>query len=107
MKTNGLNSIFEILSIAGLMSQNDPLFTDEYRNPLIECARVSLFSPATDNNAETIYLNLLHFWMFYVNEPRNSAFTHLIFLHALNTIKTIYLSSSSFLLLLLKFKSKH
>lgn len=103
IKSNGLNSILEILSFACVMSQNDPLIIEEYKNPLIEYAKASLFSinlppvgqvDSASSTTESIYLNLLLFWVPFLNDPRNLSSIHLIFLHALDTIKTIYLSSS-------------
>lgn len=82
------------------MCQKDCLMLEEYKNPLIENFKSSLFSVNsyqldTMSSTESIFLNFILFWVSLMNDSRNLASIHIIYLHALNTIKTIYLSSSN------------
>lgn len=94
-----MNSIFEILSFACVMCQNDPSLIEEYKNPFLEFSRNNLFvqnTPVqTDSNPDSnsIYFQLLLYWTFILNDPKNSKLIYLSYSHALNTIKSIFLSS--------------
>lgn len=112
MKANGLNSILEILSFACVMSQYDPFILEEYANPLIEQAKATLIAQnlnqtgtviqliqSDKNSVDTIFINFLQLWISILNDSKNLSKIHLAYLHALNTIKTIYLSSSKKILI--------
>ena len=91
------------------MCLNDSvLIADEYKNQLIECLKVYIFMPQSsssssqqtfsqqfDNNysTESIYMQLLMYWMGILNDSKNLANIHIPFVYALYTIKSIYVSS--------------
>lgn len=74
------------------MCQHDPLIVDEYKNPLVELSRNFLFQ---ENNSMTdsIFIQLLVTWTCVLNDAKNLPCIHIPFMYALNTIKTIFLSS--------------
>jgi len=111
-QSNGMNSIFEIFSYACVMCQNDSFLIGEYKNSFIESSRTFLFvqnnvnsnqsnamqteSSNSDNNLNSIYLQLLMYWTYILNDPKNTKLIFISYLHALNTLKTILLASGTF-----------
>jgi hypothetical protein len=103
IKSNGLNSILEILSLACVACQRDALMLDEYKNPLIEFARSFLFSQQQSLGVDSIvatadssiYINFLQFWLSILIElqARGGTLVYECYLCALDTVKRIYMSS--------------
>jgi hypothetical protein len=96
------------------MCQNDSLLIEEYRNPLIEYSKSFIFVQSANSNPSTplsiqnmnnssnnsdsvdsIFLQLLLYWTFLLNDSKNLPFIHIPYSHALNTIKCIFLSSGN------------
>ena len=85
------------------MSQHDPILIEEYRNPLIEQSKSFIFlysntnhsqQQQLDNNSvDSIFINLLLYWTTILNDSKNLSHIYMPYFHALNTIKSIYLSS--------------
>lgn len=104
LKSNGLISILDILSLAGLMCQSDPIFIEEYKNVLVEGLRFSLF-PSNNSSAihhfdsslstESVYLQLILYWIGVLNDSKNLSQIYVPYVYALHTVKSIYLSSGS------------
>lgn len=95
------------------MSQYDPFLLEEYKNPFIEFAKFAIFqtnsslpgaaagvlqlqSITSENSYDSIYIQLLLYWNCLLNDVKNLNAIHLTYLHSLNTIKTLYFSSSKF-----------
>ena len=106
--SNGLNSIFEIFSFACVMFQHDPIIIEEYRNPLIEHSRSIIFlqnagnsnfqvqQQLSDNSqVDSVFIQLLLYWTCTMNDAKNLKFIYITYYHALNTLKSIFLSSGS------------
>ena len=84
------------------MCQHDPFLIEEYKNPLIEFSRSFLFiqnissQPQIDNKSnDSIFIQLLLYWTCILNDAKNSMFIHLSYIHALNNMKSIFLSSGN------------
>lgn len=98
-----MNSIFEILSYACVMCQNDSFLLEEHKNPFIELSRSSLFvqnnsmqvESSADTNSNSIYFQLLLYWTVILNDPNNTKLIFIPYAHALNNIKSIFLSSGN------------
>ncbi len=100
-QSNGMNSIFEIFNFACVMCQRDPFMIEEYKNLFIESSRSILFVQNNTSNQfessseNSIYFQLLLYWTYIFNDVKNSKLVYLSYSHALNTIKTIFLSSGN------------
>lgn len=98
------------------MCQNDSILIEEYRNPLIEYSKSFIFVQSANTNPSTplsiqntnsnnntnssdsvdsIFIQLLLYWTFLLNDSKNLSFIHIPYSHALNTIKCIFLSSGN------------
>jgi hypothetical protein len=89
------------------MSQHDPILIEEYRNPLIEQSKSFIFLYSNANHSpqqqqqqqldhtsvDSIFINLLLYWTTILNDSKNLPHIYMPYSHALNTIKSIYLSS--------------
>lgn len=89
------------------MSQNDPIIIEEYRNPLIEYSKSIIFLQNNSNNnnlqvqqqldnaqVDSVFIQLILYWFCSMNEAKNLKTIYIPYYHSLNTLKTIYLSSS-------------
>lgn len=86
------------------MCQHDPLIIEEYKNPLIEFTKSFIFVQNGPNftlqsdfnsTADSVFIQLILYWTGILNDQKNFQFIHTIYLHALNTIKSVYLSSGN------------
>jgi serine/threonine-protein kinase ATR len=115
MKSNGFNSIFELMSLACSMCLHDSIVLEEFRNPLIEQTKSLIFVQANSNNnnnnnsnstsstssysaslqngenSDSIYIQLLLYWTYLLD--KNQSTIYIPYFHALNNLKSIYLSS--------------
>lgn len=94
-KSIGVSSVFEIFSFAFVMCQHDPQFIEECKNPFIENAKNSLFvaqqSPQS-NDMDSIFLQILLYWVECLNDPKNISFIHMPYIQALNSLKYVVIS---------------
>ena len=102
------------------MCLRDPLLLDEYRNPLIELAKPFIFvqqqttsqqvssssallqqqlqqtnaaAAAAASSDDSLFVQLMLYWTSLLNDARHVAHMHVVYAHALDTIKCAYLSS--------------
>jgi hypothetical protein len=106
----GLNTILEILSYINFLCQSDNCIIEEAKNVFIENAGKQMFtqnhnfqssqqmSRAEQESAlsDSIYLHLLSYWLNMMEDQRNIKYLSDIYIHALNTIKSMLLTSSTF-----------
>ena len=50
-----------------------------------------------ESMSDSIYLHLLSYWLNMIEDPKNVKYLSDIYIHALNTIKSMLLTSSRFL----------
>lgn len=104
MNVNGLNSVFEILSHACVMCLYDPLFIEEYKNPLIEFAKNFTFSsvsqgacaqilPETNIGTESVFMNLINYWFSIFSDIKNLSTLYISYIYSVCSLKSIYFSS--------------
>ena len=75
---------------------------EEAKNIFIENAGLQLFTQLVNFKVEqesitdSVYLHLLSYWLNLMEDQNNLKFSATIFMHALNTIKSMLLTSSMF-----------
>ncbi|CAF0950646.1 unnamed protein product [Brachionus calyciflorus] len=86
------------------MCQHDSFIIEDYKNPLIEFTKNFIFSQINqplvtsttlDNTttSDSVFIQLIFYWTAISNEQKNLSLCHISYTHALNCLKSIYLSS--------------
>lgn len=92
------------MNFTNYLCQIDNCIVEEAKNLIVESASVYLFGQQSQHHNqqqqqqqegiyESIYSQLLNYWLNIFDDIKNNQFIHIIYLQALNTIKTMFISS--------------